>query len=260
MLEKSRALLIDVGNTRTKYSVFSDSQELSETKILVRSQNIAFKSSLTTILKTCSMVFIASVVEQETNAIVDRIKQYIVTTDNILQYKVIKVRSQEFGIQCPYKQPEKLGIDRWLTALAVAKRTHIATAIIDAGTAITVDFVHNGKYLGGWISPGLRLLHESLIANTAQIDAATKRLQALQIGDSTEACVNNGCLAAALGIIHGAIVQLERLGSHYQVILLGGDAEYLLATAKMTHQHITIEQDLVFQGMALFVDSAAIQV
>ena len=42
-----------------------------------------------------------------------------------------------------------MGVDRWLAILGAAKLTDKPFAVIDAGTAVTVDFVADGQHLGG---------------------------------------------------------------------------------------------------------------
>ena len=64
-----------------------------------------------------------------------------------------------FLLEIVYGTPKTLGVDRMvLAAGAVLLYPNQNTLIIDAGTCVTYDFVTSkNEYLGGAISPGLRL-------------------------------------------------------------------------------------------------------
>ena len=69
-------------------------------------------------------------------------------------------------------EPESVGIDRLLNALAASRRAPANTPIvvISVGTAVTVDLVRaDGSFAGGVIFPGPRLMAESLHRFTAKL-------------------------------------------------------------------------------------------
>ena len=67
--------------------------------------------------------------------------------------------------------PEAIvGDDRLLNAAAAYDVLQQACVIVDAGTAITVDFVDGaGTYHGGAIAPGVKMMLRSLHEGTAQL-------------------------------------------------------------------------------------------
>jgi type III pantothenate kinase len=70
------------------------------------------------------------------------------------------------------KQPDKVGLDRLCNAVAVNSRrpTGKAAVVIDAGTAVTVDYVDEaGVFQGGAILPGLLLMVDFLHRHTAAL-------------------------------------------------------------------------------------------
>src|SRR5205823_978167 len=80
--------------------------------------------------------------------------------------------NREVPIRAAVDAPEKVGIDRLLTAAAVVP--HIPSGkravVIDAGSAVTVDLVEReGVFRGGAIFPGLRLMARALRDHTAQL-------------------------------------------------------------------------------------------
>ena len=63
-----------------------------------------------------------------------------------------------------------LGQDRLVCAFGAYRRSRQACVVIDAGTAITVDFVDGeGTFQGGLIAPGVAMMLRSLSENTAQL-------------------------------------------------------------------------------------------
>lgn len=64
-------------------------------------------------------------------------------------------RTSEIPLKSKYHNPDQLGTDRALAALAAYSRFNEACIIIDMGSAITVDGVdHEGIFIGGTILPG----------------------------------------------------------------------------------------------------------
>lgn len=231
------SLLVDIGNTRTKY-VFCDKEgHLSEVSIL--------QGDIEPLIKKCQKVLVASVNNPEEVQRFDLVAKHLEVA-----FQTIETTANAFGVKCPYQQYHKLGVDRWLCALAVAKRTQKAVAIIDAGTAATCDFVFEGKYLGGWIAPGFQLMRNALVSNTANVTADNMFPNALEIGTDTEECVNAGCLAMLSGFIEQAEQKIASLSTDYTLIISGGSADML---AKMTKNQYSIEHDLVFQGLKLYL-------
>lgn len=69
-----------------------------------------------------------------------------------------------------YQTPQALGVDRWLAMIAVFERLKGSFVVIDAGTAITTDWVDEfGQHQGGHIVAGSGLLQQALLGNTGGI-------------------------------------------------------------------------------------------
>ncbi len=163
-----------------------------------------------------------------------------------------RVAAQSGGVLCGYQNPAQLGVDRWLALLAAWQECHHACLIVDAGSAITLDFVTNrGQHLGGYIVPGLNMMQQSLFAGTsgARVRAVTVDTSCMHLspGQDTDAAVRNGCLAMAAGFIHNSLVSFE---SDAVLFVTGGDAD-LLAPYTETDTLARIRPGLVLDGLAL---------
>lgn len=157
--------------------------------------------------------------------------------------------AQGLGIRCSYADHRKWGVDRWL-ALAAAHRLEPGpTAVIDIGTATTVDLCDaSGQHLGGWIAPGPKALIQALISHTALPQAADDLPEVLDLASDTEAAILLGALQSAVGGIAQACTVAAAHGIP-QAVLTGGGAPLLwkyLQDLPLRHQ-----PDLVLDGLGM---------
>jgi type III pantothenate kinase len=157
-----------------------------------------------------------------------------------------KSKAHGFGITSSYQEPEKLGVDRWLSIVAGYNNYRKALCVVGCGTAITVDVVDaSGNHLGGLISPGLRLMREALVKGSENLKFSETAFP-FGLATNTDAAIYNGTLSAACGFIE--LIMHER--THLQLLLTGGDAEII--AAHLSKPSI-IYPDLVLQGLALIL-------
>jgi type III pantothenate kinase len=117
--------------------------------------------------------------------------------------------------------------------------------IIDAGTCITYDFVDDkNNYLGGSISPGIRLRYEALHQFTAKLPLLSKSLPDNLIGNSTSESIHSGVILGTILEIDGFIEEYKSQYAKFIIILTGGDAEFLAKRLKNTifaHSNFLLE-------------------
>ncbi|MGL4420649.1 MAG: type III pantothenate kinase [Gemmataceae bacterium] len=99
--------------------------------------------------------------------------------------------------------PDRIGIDRVLTALAATLQTpSVPRAIINVGTAMTVDFVDDtDRHVGGAILPGPQLMLDSLTQRTALLPPRPfhQELPRRIFGTETDSAMQLGVASAILG-------------------------------------------------------------
>jgi type III pantothenate kinase len=129
--------------------------------------------------------------------------------------------------------PERVGIDRLLNAVAAVRhpqRRRTPAIVIDAGSAITVDWVgENGNFGGGAIFPGMRLMAQALHEHTALLPVVQFEANNLYLpGRTTRQAIQAGIYYAVTGGINRLIGKLtQRSAGHVQIFLTGGDAVLL---------------------------------
>jgi len=150
------------------------------------------------------------------------------------------------------------GQDRLLAAAAAYAAVKQAVIVIDAGTAITVDFVDGeGVFHGGAIAPGAQMQLDALNAHTAQLP----KIKFARPSDE-DAFGRNTVDAMQLGVFEGmrGLTQalVERYAANYRafplVIATGGDAETLFSDSDLVTR---VVPDLVLRGILVTVRAAA---
>lgn len=125
-----------------------------------------------------------------------------------------------------YKTPTTLGVDRIAAAAgAIDLYPGRNCLVIDAGTCITYEFISNkAGYMGGGISPGVRMRFEAMHKLTARLPLASPVENPPLIGRSTEECLQSGVVNGVAEEIRGIISRYQSEATDLQVILCGGDS------------------------------------
>lgn len=156
-------------------------------------------------------------------------------------------------------EPQNVGADRLLNAIAAHSKYPGDLIIIDFGTATTFDVVDaNGNYKGGIIAPGINLSLDALVNAAAKlpriaIEAPIGNLSV--IGRTTQDQMLIGIYWGYVEMMEGLVDRMKReLGRSATVVATGG-----LATLFDKHSDLfdAIEPDLTIQGLALLHDIAA---
>ncbi len=219
-------LAIDVGNTRIKGAVFENDTILEQFIFLKKD----LKKNIENILKKFQRVAfltVASVGSLDKNDFLgfgERLQVHFVSHEDSFPFVNL------------YETPKTLGMDRMvLAAGAVLRFPNQNRLVIDAGTCITYDFVdENDNYLGGAISPGLRLRYEALHNFTARLPLLELDSPKSIIGNSTSQSIHSGVVNGAINEIDGFINDYKQHYSKFTIILTGGDAEFLAKRLKNT--------------------------
>ena len=131
-------------------------------------------------------------------------------------------------------QYDTMGVDRKALCLS-----HSEGIFIDAGSAITVDVVAKGKYVGGFILPGLKAYSNSYKAISPILDVALNRELSL---DSLPGTTKDGI---SYGIIASIKALIDKHSDGKKLYFTGGDGEFLSSF----FEDAMYDEMLVFNGM-----------
>lgn len=261
-------LLIDLGNSRCKWALVLTDAIMPAWSANGIWENSGYSEkhwlkSLSTIKthlendvqKTVSAIYISSVssdlIQQKVSHYVQQVfalvpqflksqKRYITKTQTLMN---------------SYDKPTALGIDRWLVMVAAIEQFDNGFAVLDAGTAITLDCVDaSGEHLGGHIVPGVGLMAKGLFNNTGKI-AFGANLDATEadgnqwLGVNSQQAVSLGCEAAAIGYLERVLSDLSSKSAIRDFIVCGGDGAELVKQCDTGDFNIHLIEDLVLQGL-----------
>lgn len=170
-----------------------------------------------------------------------------------------------------YSRPENHGVDRWA---AVVAAHHLfpekSVCVINAGTAITVDYIDvHGQHLGGYILPSFYIMYNALTQGTAklgipgydQLSASDKGIVVKNdqqvVQDESFPCDTLPAITEGLhrfiksGLRDICRQAAEKLGDPYQVVLTGGFAKTILGYPDMPE--MLHKPDLVMQGLYMIM-------
>ena len=228
-------LQIDAGNSRVHWRL------LDERRIPLRRGDQSWEDGLEALAfeKVTSLEF-ASVAGARADAL-----KMTLAHDTRAPIRDFGVFSHQCGVTNAYSDPSRMGVDRWLAMIGGFHAFGGPLTVLDAGTAITIDYVDvRGVHRGGYILPGLGLMKESLGAGTSGVRADPASGGDMGPGTSTTECVHQG-----IAWLFDTMV--VRAGEYWgkskgRLIVTGGDADRM---PDGLGAEVVREPDLVFLGM-----------
>ncbi len=231
-------LTIDIGNTLIKIALFEGNTLVSS----IQTQELT-KVNIASILEknplTNKCILSASGLIPE--GIVEEIKSRIPYFMKFSPQSALPFISK-------YETPASIGLDR-LAAVAgcINEYKDKNVLIIDAGTAITFELKNkDNEYLGGTISPGLRMRFKALHAYTDKLPLLEPTNHTELFGKNTHNALMSGVVNGMVYEIEGAIENFEKIYDNLTVILTGGDAHFFEIKLKKT---IFVLPNLVSSGL-----------
>ncbi|HEV7301022.1 MAG TPA: type III pantothenate kinase [Tepidisphaeraceae bacterium] len=159
-------------------------------------------------------------------------------------------RDLDLPIKVLTENPEQTGVDRVLNVAAAYEQLGKACVVVDAGTAVTVDFCnYAGEFLGGAIAPGASVMLDALHEKTAKLPRVTLAVPAGAFGTDTASAIQHGVFHGIRGMVKELVENYATtLGTWPELIATGGDAQTLFADWELVH---AISPDLTIYGIAL---------
>ena len=239
-------LCIDQGNSRTKVALMTDEGKMVK-HLIYRSFSSADVERLFDLYDITDSI-ISSVVDIEAAVVntLHRRSQHFVLFDHNTPVPIVN----------KYDTPQTLGQDR-LAASVGAKSLcpNENLLIIDAGSAITYDFVSaEGEYMGGNIAPGLKMRFTMLQRMTKKlplVEADENELIPL-FGTNTRDAIVAGVIRGVAYEVKGYMRTLSEKVPHFKTFLTGGHAPYILnnvRTSRNEKRELRHEKHLVLIGL-----------
>lgn len=152
------------------------------------------------------------------------------------------------GLNLAVENPNQVGSDLVVTAVAAAARYPLPLVVIAMGTATTFSVVDaRGSYRGGIIAPGVQISYDALIQQASMLTPTMLTAPKSVIGANTADCLRSGCVLGSAAMIDGLITQIEaELGETVSVIATGGLAKLITPYCR---REVIVDEHLTLKGL-----------
>ena len=230
-------LCIDQGNSSTKVGVFNQT-ELIETFVFEKIE----KADVLALIDRFSIDrCIISSVTSNNEVFIDLLETHFVDFIELSHKTAIPIENR-------YATPETLGKDRLAVVIGASfLKQNTDILVVDAGTAITYDFIDaQNIYHGGNIAPGLNLRLRALHEFTHKLPLVEIKGESPLLGNSTDSAILSGAIYGIVFEIDGYINILKIKYPQLSVFLTGGSTFYFDTKLKNA---IFAERNLVLIGL-----------
>lgn len=253
-------LLIDQGNSRIKWIGAVWSAKSSNWDLDVTTFGEGDVKALQSVLDSGDMlppeeVLLTSVASEDRAAEVE----LAVAAHSAARVVRLRTEVETCDVRNGYRDPAKLGVDRWMAVVGAARHHGLPLVVMDLGSATTLDAVDaRGRHLGGLILPGPDAMLGALKSDTA-LDLSNAGLDSRRKCAAGEAqretlrAIEGGIVTAQLGALEQFVEWFrKRLGNgsggELKIVVTGGAAGAIL---RQSDYQLTHDPLLLFKGMLL---------
>jgi type III pantothenate kinase len=248
-------LAVDVGNTQTHLGAFEGERLAEHWRFQTRAgatgdelaERIAGLMDLRGLgLGEIDAVCVSSVVPPLGN-------QYVGLSERYLQAACLVIGpGVRTGMPIRIDNPQEVGADRLVNAVAAYEQVGGACVVVDFGTGINFDAVSaEGEYLGGAIAPGLEISLTALVERAARIPQIDLVAPETAIGRSSRAAIQSGVVFGFAGLIDGVARRIERELGEAHFLATGGLAAAIVPFTETIEE---VDDLLTLKGLRLIHD------
>ncbi len=189
----------------------------------------------------------ASVVPRLTPAITAAVFEYLGLTCRVVTH-------QNCLMPVLTDNPDEVGADRLVNAVAAFHEHRRSLIVVDFGTAVTFDYVtERGEYAGGLIAPGITISSEALFSRTARLPMVEAGRPSVLIGRNTVDSMRSGIFYGFLGLVDGIIERMmKETGESTVIVSTGGLAPLVVGESKYitgTDEFLTLKGlKIIYEG------------
>ncbi len=238
-----RILTVDIGNTAVKCSLFEGEDLVSVCAFRVAENAVS--------LHEPELRQLALFADGAICCSVGNCEELMVMLETLFgDMLLVMDHSTPLPLAIDYRTPLTLGLDRIAAAVgAVVSDPEGSMLIVDAGTAVTADLVSAGRFLGGNISPGLRLRFESLNRFTSKLPLVGVEGEIPQFGFNTETAIRAGVIGGLTAEIATLYEGAAQKYDDVKLIVAGGDASLLAERLAARGLNPIMDSSIVGRGL-----------
>lgn len=243
-------LLVDIGNTRVKWTVVHADDDRSSTTEVDPVQS-ALHDDFPRPLSTHAPERIVF-----TNVASAAFAERVFAHSPNVPIEEFKPSGEACGVVNGYRHPERLGADRWAALIgAHASAPERDVLVCALGTATTIDLLKHRQdgracFVGGMILPGIDTMRRSLARDTARLPLAAGT--PTDFATDTDDAIASGIVAAQVGAVEHTIARARSVhGTHALLVVLTGGHAASLASSLTAPMDVRVHPDLVLHGLAI---------
>lgn len=243
-------LAADIGNTHIVVGLYDRDRLVRSWRLSTRreatSDEIAvlLRSLLGDAAARVQAAIVGSVVPPLTTNVIEAIRELGV------ERPLEVVPGVRTGLKIRMDNPQEVGADRILNAVAVHELYECPAVVVDFGTATTLDVVScDGEYVGGIITPGPRLGAEALSVRAARLPRVDLTVPPRIIGRNSIDSIRSGVLHGHAVMIDALVRRIEdELDATVLIVVTGGLASVIAPIM----QRVDVEDDdLTLHGLRI---------
>jgi len=150
-----------------------------------------------------------------------------------------------------YHNPNEVGADRIVNAVAAYRKYKTALIVIDFGTATTLDVIsEKGEYIGGAIVPGVMISAEALFQRASRLPRVEIfKAPDTVIGRDTIDSIKSGIIYGNAAMVDGMVERMAgEMSSKPRILATGGIATLISGLSKTIEK---VEPFLTLDGLRI---------
>lgn len=249
-------LALDIGNTTIDVGIFEGEKLIKHWKIRTEREKTSDEYGINILTlfsfsglekRRIKSVLLSSVVPPLTPVFED-------LSRNLFKIKPLVVGpGLKTGMAILYENPNEVGADRVVAAIAAFEKHGGPCIVVDFGTATTFDAVSSkGEYLGGAIAPGIQISAEALYLKTAKLPRIEIKKPKKAIGRTTVTSMQSGLYFGYIGLISNIIEEMKKeLGVKAAVVSTGSFGAQISEEIKAID---FFEPNLILEGLRILYE------
>ncbi|HQI57077.1 MAG TPA: type III pantothenate kinase [Syntrophorhabdaceae bacterium] len=249
-------LVIDIGNTNIVFGVFDDEKLVNHWRL----STVLNKTVDEYAILLSSLIYFEKIkLSDIESAIISCVVPPLLIPFEILcrRYIFIKPIIVEPGIKTgmpiQYDNPQEVGADRIVNAVAGYEKHKKSLIIVDFGTATTFDYISSkGDYMGGAIAPGMLISLEALFERASKLPRVELIRPKNIIGKNTVNAMQAGITYGYVSLVDGIVNKIkEEVRTNPHVIATGGFANLIFEDSNTLDE---VDEFLTLKGLKILYD------
>lgn len=248
-------LVIDIGNTNTKFGVFDGKKSVDSWRVSSDRSRTADEYGV----MLCTLLANSGIDKERIEGVImsSVIPSLNYTIEHMCQYYLHRTPlmvgpGTKTGLNIKVDNPREVGADRIVNCVAAYKK-YGGCIVIDFGTATTFNILtRRGEFVGGVISPGIKSSMESLVSSTAQLPRIELERPDSVLAKNTTTNMQAGIVFGFAGLVEYLVkkIRTEMNDPDLPVIATGGLGELIAKELGW----IRVDRTLTLDGLRMLYE------